>query len=714
MGLSLSEKLRLVITGERGRRTHVALIILVAFLSITAILSSNLLQLDVPNIVVGEVAQMDIDAPRNLEFVDQQATKEAREREAEAVSTVYVNDPRVCREVEQIIAQVFSAFQQMQLERLAGTPAPKTRLPIKLSDESLAVMLQLPEDALPTIRTATWSAVYRVMSQKIPDYHADELRKRVAAMLKANPTSMPPAVLAAVTEIAQNVIRPSFQANFEATQKAKQEAMAHVEPVRRLITRGQRIVAKGSFVTPEQMAILEALGLNRRGVNLETLMANALLVCLVIFVAGIYLAQQDSPHLSQPRILWLLVLLVVAALAMSRFGARWSSLVAPIACASMLISILIDHRLSLLVTSLMAVCVGVITADFGACCVCLVTGLVAVLSVSHVARRTDLMVASLVVWLVNVLTVLIVCLWNGNDMNTLLHNTLFFGTLNGLTAGVVAMGALPFLEHIFNITTNIKLLEYSNAAEPLLQRLMTEAPGTWAHSVQVGNLAEAAARAIGGDALLAKVGSYYHDIGKMSAAYYFVENQLGNENPHDRLTPGMSASIIMSHVQNGMELARTSRLPQVIADFIDMHHGDRLVSYFYHRALQRGETVVEDDFRYHGRRPNTRETAIVMMADTIEAKARLLAKADQEALERLVRESMKHIVDDGQLDMSPLSLRDLKTIGDAFVKTLMGIYHARIEYPSRAAGPRADVKPEPERVDTPMPGDPVKVEAPQR
>ena len=159
---------------------------------------------------------------------------------------------------------------------------------------------------------------------------------------------------------------------------------------------------------------------------------------------------------------------------------------------------------------------------------------------------------------------------------------------------------------------------------------MTEAPGTYAHSVQVGNLAEAATRAIGGDALLAKVGAYYHDIGKMKAAYFFVENQLGNENPHDRLTPAMSAHIIISHVRDGLELARSARLPQVIADFIDMHHGDRLVSYFYHKACQRGEDAVEADFRYQGRRPRTRETAIVMMADTIEAKARLLAKADQE------------------------------------------------------------------------------------
>lgn len=680
--------------GERGRRLHLALIVLVAFTAITAILSLNLLPPDIPNVSVGEISQADIDARSNLEFVNEQATKEAREREAEAVSTVYVNDLRVCREVEQTIAQVFSAIQRMQLERLAGTPEPKAQFPVKISEESLKVMLDVHEENLPILRTTTWNAVYRVMSQKIPDYHPDELRKRVAAVLKANPGNLPPPVLAAVTEIAQKVVRPSFQANFEATTKAKQEAMAQVEPVRTLITRGQRIVTKGSFVTPEQMAILEALGMHKRGVNLHVLMANALLVCLVVFVAGIYMAQQESPLLTQPRMLWLLVILVVSVLAMSRGGAQWSPFVAPIACASMLIALLIDHRLSLLVTALMSVCVGVINSDFGASCVCMITGLVAVLSVTNVTRRVDLMVASLVVWLVNVLSVLVVCLWSGNDVNTLLHNTLVYGTLNGLTASVVAMGALPFLEHIFNITTNIKLLEYSNASEPLLQRLMTEAPGTYAHSVQVGNLAEAATRAIGGDALLAKVGSYYHDIGKMKAAYFFVENQLGNENPHDRLTPSMSAHIIISHVNDGINLARAARLPQVIADFIDMHHGDRLVSYFYHKARQRGEEPLENHFRYQGRRPRTRETAIVMMADTIEAKARLLAKADQEGLEKLVGESIRHIMDEGQLDESPLSLRDIKSIGEAFVKTLMGIYHARIEYPSRASGQEGDAKPD--------------------
>lgn len=677
---------RLPLRDPGNRSLQHVLVVLVTFAALTLILGFNLRpETSIPaGVSVGEVSPQDIEAPRTLEVVNDRATKDAREHAAAAVSTVFVYDRGIPAEVGRAIDETFNKLKSLQLldatERARKEAATLRSLPIKLSVDSARTILQVNVANMDALRKNVRMAVDQVMAEKILDTQLPQARKSVADILDDKARIVPP-LLPAVKELAQNALKPNFRDNYEETIKRRQEAMNQVEPIKTLISKGQSIVRKGDLITQDQIAILEAFGLQKHSQNIFALLGTALFVCLAIFVVGVYLAQQESPLLVESRLMWLLVMLVVAGCAMARGGTQVSPYFAPVATTSLLIAILLDNRLALLVTAILSLCVGLMTGQFAPCAVVMVTGLVAVLSVTHVTRRADLIIASLVVWLVNVLAVLVFSLWSGEDIATLTKNTFFFGSLAGLTASVVAVGALPFLEALFNVTTHIKLLDLSNPSEPLLQRLMVEAPGTYHHSMIVANLAESAARSIDADGLLSKVGAFYHDIGKMKAANFFVENQLGQENPHDRLTPTLSAHIIISHVKDGMEMARQGRLPQIIADFIDMHHGDRLVSYFYHKALQRGEPAAESDYRYHGRRPRTRETAIVMMADTIEAKARLLAKPNQENLEKMVRESIKNIMSDGQLDDSDLSLRDIQVITRAFVKTLMGIYHSRIEYP---------------------------------
>ncbi|MBM3462123.1 MAG: HDIG domain-containing protein [Armatimonadetes bacterium] len=661
----------------RSRTWQHVLAVLFTFVCITALLSVNVYEDSaLPSLSVGEVSPLDVQAPRTLEVVNERATKDAREQAAAAVPTVFQYDREVQVAAGRTLEETFNLILKMKAEKNRRT----RQLPVRLSDESLKVLLSTETFSLDSLKGLLRTAVDKAMSSKLQSA-ADVEEARGAAEEILVKARVPGPQRQAAMELAQAVIRPNLRDNYEETIRRRQEAMAHVESVKTLIARGQSIVRKGDLVTPEQLVILQAFGLQKRAQNVFGMLGTALFVCLAIFVVGVYLAQQESPLLFQPRQMWLLILLVILGLGMARGGTQLSPYYAPIATASLLISILLDYRLSLVVTTIMALCVGMMTNSLPACGVAMLTGMVAVLSVTHVTRRSDLMVASLVVWLVNVLAAFVFSLWAGDDLQQLTYNTFVYGLGSGFTAGVVAMGALPFLEAAFNITTHIKLLELSNPSEPLLQRLMVEAPGTYHHSMIVANLADSAARAIGADGLVAKVGAFYHDIGKMKAANFFVENQLGQENPHDRLTPTLSAHIIISHVRDGMEMARQYKVPQVIADFIDMHHGDRLVSFFYHKALQRGEAANESDYRYHGRRPRTRETAIVMMADTIEAKARLLAKPNQENLEKMVRESINNIMKDGQLDDSELSLRDIQTITRAFVKTLMGIYHSRIEYP---------------------------------
>jgi putative nucleotidyltransferase with HDIG domain len=260
---------------------------------------------------------------------------------------------------------------------------------------------------------------------------------------------------------------------------------------------------------------------------------------------------------------------------------------------------------------------------------------------------------------------------------------MLWGLGNGMGSAVLTIGLLPFLESFFGVLTAVNLLELANPNRPLLHKLLMEAPGTYHHSIIVGNLAEAAAVEIGGNTALVRVGALYHDIGKTKRPYFFIDNQFGGENPHDKISPSLSALIITSHVRDGVAMAQEAGLPQEVVDLIHQHHGNSLVSYFYTRATENGgaEQVIEDDFRYDCPRPQTREAAILMLADSCEAAVRSLTKAPPGRIEAVVRKIIKDRLDDGQLEQSPLTFKDLDRIATVFTKILAGTFHKRIEYP---------------------------------
>jgi putative nucleotidyltransferase with HDIG domain len=245
------------------------------------------------------------------------------------------------------------------------------------------------------------------------------------------------------------------------------------------------------------------------------------------------------------------------------------------------------------------------------------------------------------------------------------------------------LGLLPYMEILFGITSPVRLLELANPNEPLLKRLLIEAPGTYHHSIMVGNLAEAAAQVVNADPLLVRVGAYYHDIGKIKRPYFFVENQMGRENPHKKIAPSLSTLIITSHVRDGLEQAREHKLPAGVQAIIEQHHGSSLVAYFYQQALEgdRAELVTEADFRYDCPKPQTKEAALVMLADSVEAAVRSLQKPTPSRVEAMARKIIKERLHDGQLDECDLTFKDLSTITATFIQVLGGIFHSRIEYP---------------------------------
>ncbi len=311
---------------------------------------------------------------------------------------------------------------------------------------------------------------------------------------------------------------------------------------------------------------------------------------------------------------------------------------------------------------------------------------IAILSLREIRTRTKLIEVSAVAAIVVFAMIVVMGMWQGKDWNEMVSNGIWGGG-GALGVGFVMQGLLPIVERVFGTATNMTLLDYSEATKPLLKRLAVEAPGTFNHSFQIGMLAEAAAEAIGANGLLCRVGSYYHDVGKINKPRFFVENQAERFNQHKELSPTMSRMIIIGHVKDGLELLREYKIPKVLHQFCATHHGTTLVEYFYHEATKResesGRTVEQTEFRYPGPKPQTRESAIVMIADAVEGATRAMKDPTPSRIENVVHNMAMKRLQDGQFDECDLTMRDLHLIEDSLIKSLCGMYHGRIAYPKQ-------------------------------
>lgn len=309
--------------------------------------------------------------------------------------------------------------------------------------------------------------------------------------------------------------------------------------------------------------------------------------------------------------------------------------------------------------------------------------LVGALSTQSCSRRSSFFIAGVRIGLINSLLVISITILHPDYSAGTIVFRIIFAFLSGLISSVLASGLTPLLEYFGGYVTDIKLLELASIERPLLRELSIEAPGTWNHSIVMGQMAEAAAEAIGANGLLARVGAYYHDIGKVKKAEYFVENQTGKENKHDKLAPSMSALIIKSHVKDGIEMAKHNRLPQQLIDFIAQHHGTSLIEFFYNKALQEvaeGEEVSDNHYRYPGPKPQTKEAVILMLADQIEASSRTMSDPTPAKIQGMVQKTINRIFSSDELEESDLTLNDLHQIAKSFTRVLNGLFHRRVEY----------------------------------
>ena len=425
-------------------------------------------------------------------------------------------------------------------------------------------------------------------------------------------------------------------------------------------------------------------------------------VVLSILVVGLLLTwtwrfRREFWHRNNVLLL-LALLLLVAVFALKLTADRaWLPYALPLAAVGMLLTVLLDAGAAMVLTALVAVLAAAVNgAGLELAAYTLMGGIAGIVTVRRGERLAVFVQAGFAVFIVNVLVVATFALLGDQDVQGLLQ-LLAASAVSAGGAAVAAVGSFAVIGSVFGILTVFQLLELANPSQPLLRRLLVETPGTYHHSLMVGNLAERAAEAIGADTLLARVAAYYHDVGKLSNPPAFIENQAGGDNIHDELDPETSAQLLKSHVSEGIEIAYRSGLPKALIAFIPQHHGTAVMSYFHARAREQAaapyggletaegrkaaEAVAVAKFRHGGPKPQTREAAIIMLADSVEASVRSLASRDEPAIRAMVSRIIEERISDDQFDECDITLRDIETIREAFVGQLLGMYHQRIAYP---------------------------------
>ncbi len=501
-------------------------------------------------------------------------------------------------------------------------------------------------------------------------------------------------------KLLSSLFEPSLSLDRVATERRRQELRTSVDTNRYTVRDGEKIVGEHEVVGTAEYDKLRALhdAMQERSVGQQAVgrTAGAIMydaLVLAIFAVAILLFRPQLYRALRALILFALVFVIVlAAGAAAAHAPNVYPELVPVAFAAIICSVLFDPRISMIAAMILAVLVGgqSIYRGTNALFMNLVGGAAAALSVRVIRRRDQAYYSMLIIAVAYLLSAVVIGLTLGWHTSAIGWSAVR-GMGNAVVSVMLAMFLLPLAERLTGTTTDLTLLEYSDLNRPLLKRLMVEAPGTYAHTIAMANLVEAGCNAIGANGLLGRVGTYYHDIGKLKKPQYFVENQARGRNPHDKLKPTMSAGIIRNHVREGLDLAEENHLPKAITAFISQHHGTAQISYFLEKARERdGPPGNAADFSYPGPVPQTAETAICMLADGVEASARVLHDPTPEKIREVVDHIVRQRMEQGQLRDAPLTLKQLDLVKEAFARVLIGQHHNRIDYPAAGGGVGAE------------------------
>ena len=705
--LPLKEPLAARVAGVMGK--HHLLLFVLSVLLLWTITSLPTFQRD--SLKSGQVAARDILAPHAAMLLDRRETEARREAAAALVPPVYDPDPSAQpRALNQLRTLINTSRDATAMPTPSAPPLPaaaqqraiesrlRERWESTLPPQLVASLARVgPNDwaIVESAARAAVDAVYvrgQVRSDVADDLKSARLRIENAVARAENTLPLSPQGRAAAIEVARYVARrPNLVVDDRATSKARQAAREDVRDVYLQIPASAPIVRAGETISDEKWAQLQDLDIVAPRLNWRTSLSRALLCFALVALSAGFIARFDTRLFNDPTQLWLTAAIPLLFLLVFRMALRIphaDSAAIPLAStAAMLLTVLLSARVGILSGfSVAAICAVMANSDVGLFLASALAAWVGALGVANLSSRGQLVRAGAVLALSSTGLMAMVGLMREIALDDVLSMAIWGGA-SGVVATLAMAGLAMFLERPFGITTHLRLLELLSPDENVIQRMQAEAPGTYTHSMMVANLSEAAAKAIGdADALLCRVGGIYHDIGKLHRPQCFIENQSG-DNIHDKLTPQLSVLVIMAHVKDGLELGRALRLPRPVLEIIAQHHGTSLHAFFYARALEQARendenaTVDERLFRYAGPRPQSKEAAIVMLADTVEASSRVLSDPTPERLQAHISSMLSQRLREDELFDCDLTLRDLQTIENTFARVLRGVLHQRIAYP---------------------------------
>ncbi|HVR88856.1 MAG TPA: HDIG domain-containing protein [Candidatus Limnocylindria bacterium] len=673
--------LRRVIQADARTRTG-------AFIVATGLLSAVALLFSPPAVVsyerAGIVADREVRAPQSTVFLSESLSAAEREKAAASVQRVYTADPAV---IVSSSARLQGALTAIARVRGDATQPRDQRIAalMKLADATLAA--PLAADAL-DMTAAEFDQESKDLDPALKTLYAQGIRPEQLDAARADTAkALPQTWTDRQKRVGAELLKQALQSNLvfdpNATAAAQQSARNGVAPVQVQVTAGEVVVREGQVVTDRDLEKLRALGLVNSGIDWKSAVGLLIWALLIAGVLGLFIERYAEEAWADDRKVMVVALSLIVITAAGRAlipGHTVAAYFVPFAAIAMMLTVLIGGRTALATQIAGALHIGIMSGQVELVAYVLVPALLGMAAVRRATTAREFVAAALYVTLGDV-GIIATFLLVGRSADTIGALQLTTAAIvSGAASGALAFAGVVLLGQVFRITTVFGLRELADPNHPLLRQLLLRTPGTYHHSLLVANLAERAAEVIGADPLVARVGAYYHDIGKMRNPLAFIENQTGT-NPHDDLDPAVSASIVSAHVPDGLALAERYHLPSQIRDIIPGHHGTSLIRYFYTLAQQRGTTVDERAFRHPGPKPRTKEAGIVMLADGTEAAVRSIEEKTREHIGEMVERIVSEKVTDGQLDDCDLTLRDVQRVKEAFRELLAGVYHERIPYP---------------------------------
>ncbi|MFA5927893.1 MAG: HDIG domain-containing metalloprotein [Candidatus Margulisiibacteriota bacterium] len=646
----------------------ITIIVILSFINLTFIPIEGVIS---PQTIVSPIGKILQTEANKLE------TERLREARVGLVEEVFTIDGRVIQYVKSNIISLFTDIQKMKSGELASAQI------IQRYRINKAIVEVLGKESLESdsyIESFILNALENIMADGVVSVRDPAVEEKLQMQLTN--LSLPFEAKMVIRELIKQNLRPNKVIDKEKTAQAQLNVQDSIQPIQTWIREGQVIVYKGDKITRDQIEILREL--NLYGLKIELLILLILImICLFIFwsyIFGIVFLRKELRNDTRKIALLALIFTVIALFA--RILEPISGYLVPVPLAAILISIFFDPIIALFAVAHLSIMVGVLyNLDFSLFLVMLFSSILSIYTVRNATQRTTITRTGFEISLANVILISMLSIIRNDPMNIILLNCLW-GVINGIVSALLSLGLLPPIENTFKMVTTLRLNELTNPGHPLLRRLMVEAPGTYQHSLMVANLAEAAVEAVGGNVLLTRAGCYYHDIGKIRRPAFFVENQRWADNPHDRLDPKLSALIITTHPKDGYTLLKEYQLEEILSSFVLEHHGTGRVSYFYRQMLsKKDQNFDEEQFRYEGPKPKSKETAILMLADMVEAAVRTLERPTPSKLEGTIEKLFKEKFEDGQLDNAPLTMFDISTIKQKFLAVLTNAMHKRIEYP---------------------------------